>query len=81
MSYDVSAVTTYLTDHYPELIAEASITDLDPVVSDVTAIYIAYPTLDTGWANPLADYYFLKRVAAAFAPNFDLSDQTGALSL
>jgi hypothetical protein len=69
---DAAALTAYLETEWAEVIAEASI-DPARIVSIVEEAYTADPTLSDGWAEPLGDYYLLRRAARAFAVDFDVT--------
>lgn len=68
---DPTAITTYLTTWYPELIAE---TGIDPavIVGRVIETYDADTDLADAWANPLARYYLLDRAVQVFSVEFDV---------
>ena len=68
---DAVALTAYLEAEWPELIAEAGI-DAARIVAMVEARYTDDPTLDASWAEPLADYYLLRRAVRAFTPNMNV---------
>ena len=69
---DSAALTAYLNAEWPEVIAEASI-DVSRIVSIVDEVYDADSTLDDSWAQPLGDYYLLRRAVRAFSVGFDVS--------
>lgn len=64
---DDAAVTAYLQREYPEIIAEVGI-DLPAVIAAVNDVLFTRPTLDPlDWANPLADYFLLRRALRGLA--------------
>jgi hypothetical protein len=69
---DAAALTAYLETEWAEVIAEASI-DPARIVGIVAEAYLADPALSDGWAEPLGDYYLLRRAARAFAVDFDVT--------
>lgn len=71
---DRDALLAYLTGWWPELIAEASI-DTDIVLDAVESYYTADPTLEETWAQPLADYFVLRRALTAFIVDFDVTTE------
>lgn len=68
---DTVALTAYLEAEWPELIAEASI-DPARIVAIVEEHYLADTDLVDSWAEPLADYYLLRRAVRAFTPNMNV---------
>lgn len=68
---DPVALTAYLQAEWPELIAEASL-DVPRIVATVEEHYTADPALADSWAEPLADYYLLRRAVRAFTVNMNV---------
>ena len=68
---DRAALTACLQREFAEIIAEASI-DLVAILDSVEAVYGRTPDLPTIWAEPLADYFLLRRARRAFLTMFDV---------
>jgi len=68
---DREALRTYLTREYAELIAEAGI-DLEPILDAVAQVYTVTTDLVLVWAEPLGDYYLLRRAKRALVTAFDI---------
>lgn len=69
---DRTALLAYLAAEWAEIIAEAGI-DVDYIADQVEAVFAAQPELDTRWAEPLADYYLLRRAVRAFSIEIDVT--------
>lgn len=69
---DPLALAAYLDAEWPEVIAEAGI-DVARIVAIVEEAYAADPLLADRWAEPLADYYLLRRALRAFTANMDVA--------
>lgn len=69
---DPIALAAYIADEWAEIVAEVGM-DASTVTDRVEAIYTAQPSLDDAWAEPLADYYVLRRAVRAFAVDFDVT--------
>lgn len=74
---DPLALAAYLDAEWPEVIAEAGI-DVARIVAIVEEAYAADPLLADRWAEPLADYYLLRRALRAFTANMDSTLKSGA---
>ena len=80
MAIDRAALTTYLAAWYGELADEAGLaltdtsTGFGPVLDATAASLAANAELDEAtWAQPLAEYYLLRRIVRALATNMDVS--------
>lgn len=77
---DPVALTAYLEAEWPELIAEAGI-DPARIVAVVEEHFLADPDLVSSWAEPLADYYLLRRAVRAFTANMNVSTDGDSYAL
>lgn len=68
---DRAALQAYLEREFAELIAEAGI-DLDPILDAVARVYAGMDGLLLVWAEPLADYYLLRRAKRALLTAIDV---------
>lgn len=68
---DTATLLAYLDTEWSELIAEAGINP-ETIVAMVGEHYLDDPTLAATWAQPLADYYLLRRAVRAFTPNMNI---------
>lgn len=68
---DREPLRAYLQREFAEVIAEAGI-DLNPVLDAVARVFAGIADLAGVWAEPLADYYLLRRARRAFLTMFDV---------
>lgn len=68
---DTAALLAYLDTEWSELIAEVGINP-EFIVATVGDHFLDDPALDVRWAQPLADYYLLRRAVRAFTPNMNI---------
>lgn len=68
---DRDALRAYLEREYAELIAEAGIA-LDPVLDAVARVFAGMEDLPALWAEPLGDYYLLRRAKRALLTAIDV---------
>lgn len=75
------ALTAYLNAEWGKVMAQAVI---EPayVVSLVEGVYAGNASLEDAWAEPLADYFLLRRAIRQFSTDFDvaLGDKSFKLS-
>lgn len=73
---DSVALTAYLEAEWGEVLEEFGITAAY-IVGVVEEVYLADSTLDDRWAEPLADYYLLRRAVRASSPDLNVSPRRG----